>query len=184
MAARTSWNPRSERAPDYLDDDLFRQLFTSLVRPILEYGHSVYQPQLKTLCADLEDVQRRATKLVPSLKDLPYPERLKRLRLPSLEHRRNRGDMIDMYKYIHGHYLTDKPHFDLADRTETRGHSLKVTKKRCRLHVRSNYFSHRVVNLWNSLPENTVTAPNLNCFKSRLDAHWRNLTNPTCLQPN
>ena len=57
---------------------------------------------IKTLCGELEDVQKRATKLIASLKDKSYPERLTTLNLPSLEHRRLRGDMIDMYKYTHG----------------------------------------------------------------------------------
>jgi hypothetical protein len=168
-----------------LDEEPFKKLFTSMVRPILEYGHSVYQPYHKTLCSDIEDVQRRATKLLPTLRDLPYPERLRRLRLPSLEHRRSRGDMIDMYKYMHGLYDVDRPHFELATHRDTRGHSLKVNKGHCRLNVRSNFFSQRVVNLWNSLPESTVTAPTLNSFKSRLDTHWRDvptLYDPSCLQ--
>jgi hypothetical protein len=77
---------------------------------------------------------------------------MRRLCLPSFEHRRSRGDMIDMYKYMHGLYDVDRPHFELATHRDTRGHSLKVNKGHCRLNVRSNFFSQRVVNLWNSLP--------------------------------
>ena len=44
----------------------------------------------------LENVQRRSTKLLASLRDLTYPERLAKLKLPSLEHRRKRGDVIEM----------------------------------------------------------------------------------------
>lgn len=171
------------RTFDYLDDNLFTNLFKSLVRPILEYGHSVYQPYHKTLCGDIEDVQRRATKLLPSVRDLPYPERLRRLGLPSLEHRRNRGDMIDMFKYMHGLYDVDRPTFELATSSNTRGHSLRLAKGHCRLNLRSSFFSQRVVNKWNSLPDSVVTAPTINSFKSRLDAHWKNLPSvyePTC----
>jgi hypothetical protein len=39
--------------------------------------------------------------------------------------------------------------------------------------VRSNFFSQRVVNTWNSLPESVITAPTVNSFKSRLDAFWK-----------
>ncbi|KAA0198864.1 hypothetical protein HAZT_HAZT001690 [Hyalella azteca] len=76
---------------------------------LLEYAHSVWQLQHKTLCADLEDVQRRATKLIASLKDKPYQERLVAFSLPSLEHCRLRGDMIDVFKYVHGAYDADRP---------------------------------------------------------------------------
>ena len=173
------------RTFDFLDDNLFTSLFKSLVCPILEYGHSVYQPYHKTLCSDIEDVQRRATKLLPSVRDLPYPDRLRHLGLPSLEHRRNRGDMIDMYKYMHGLYDVDRPKFERATSRNTRGHSLRLAKGHCRLNLRSNSFSQRVVSKWNSLPDSVVTAPTINSFKNRLDAHWQNLPSvyqPTCQQ--
>ena len=54
----------------------------------------------------------------------------------------------------------------------TRGNSLKLQKPRHRLNVRDNYFANRVVNLWNSLPDNVVTAPSVDSFKRRLDKHW------------
>ncbi|RUS70808.1 hypothetical protein EGW08_021428 [Elysia chlorotica] len=132
---------------------------------------------------DVEDVQRRATKLLASIRDKPYPERLATLKLPSLEFRRKRGDMIDLWKYIHGVYDTDRPHFDIGNSRDTRGNSLKIYKHRCRLNLRSNSFSHRVINDWNGLPESVVTAPTVNCFKNRLDKCWENhpsLYNPQC----
>ena len=45
---------------------------------------------------------------------------------------------------------------------------------RHRLDIRKNSFMHRVVPIWNSLSENTVTSPNINTFKARLDKEWRN----------
>ena len=56
------------RTFDFLTDDLLVRLYKSLVRPLQEYGHSVWQPQDKTLCSDVEDVQRRATKLLASIR--------------------------------------------------------------------------------------------------------------------
>ena len=75
------------------------------MRPVLEYGHSVWQPHQKTLCKDIEDMQRRATKLLSTLQERPYPERIAALKLPSLEHCQKRGDMIDPYKYMQGFTL-------------------------------------------------------------------------------
>ncbi|KAK7088907.1 hypothetical protein V1264_024561 [Littorina saxatilis] len=97
------------RSFEHLDREVFVQLYKSLARPILEYGHSVWQPQQKLLCKEIEDVQRRATKLISALSEKTYPERLAILKLPSLEHRRLRGDMIDLYKYMHGIYDTGNP---------------------------------------------------------------------------
>ena len=163
------------RSFDFLSEDTFVQLFKALVRPILEYGHTVWQPHLKMLSRDLEDVQRRATKLLSTMKNKSYPERLATLQLPSLEHRRKRGDMVDVYKYVHGIYKTQQPKFILNESRSTRGSSLKLAKTHHRLNVRGIFFTVRVVNTWNSLPENVVAAPSLNTFKARLDAFWRDL---------
>jgi hypothetical protein len=173
------------RSFDFLDEDLFVQLYRSLVRPIVEYGHPAWQPFHKTLCADIEDVQRRATRLLSSIRDLPYSERLKALHLPCLEHRRLRGDLIDTYKYVHGLYRVPMPKFQLSSNRDTRGHSLKLAKGRCRLNVRSNFFSQRVINSWNSLPESVVTAPSVDSFKSRFDNFWKDspaLYSPSCYE--
>ena len=133
---------------------------------------------------DLEQVQRRATKLIAGLRDLPYPERLRALKLPTLEHRRLRGDMIEVYKYTHGFYKVDKPRLDPAnERSQNlRGHSMKLNK--CDKHgdLRGNFFTLRVNNEWNNLTESVVTAPTLNTFKSRLDAHWKEL--PSVYRPS
>ena len=104
--------------------------------------------------------------------------------MPSLEHRRKRGDAIEVYKFLHGKYKVQSPTLELKKDTITRGHSLKLAKARPRLNLRGNYFSNRVVNLWNSLPGEVVTAPSVDAFKARLDKHWEDLPSvydPTCL---
>jgi len=52
----------------------------------------------------IEKVQKRATKLIISLKHLSYNERLKQLQLPTLKYRRLRGDMIKVFKMVHNYY--------------------------------------------------------------------------------
>ena len=54
----------------------------------------------------------------------------------------------------------------------TRGHSLKLTKMAATKACRANYFSRRVNNAWNSLPDDVVTAPTLDTFKALLDRVW------------
>ena len=74
----------------------------------------------------IQGVQRRATNMVPEIKDLEYKERLKKIDLPSLRYRRARGDMIDTYKYTHSKYTVNG---DLLVRNEDsvdRGHTLKL----------------------------------------------------------
>ena len=80
--------------------------------------------------------------------------------------------MIEVYKYLHGQY---KVHVSFLPRTENsnRGHSLKLQKQSSQLKARHDFFSLRVVDLWNSLPESMVSAPSLNSFKNRLDKFWK-----------
>ena len=120
----------------------------------------------------LESVQRRATKIIPGLRNLTYQERLTKLKLPTLVHRRKRGDMIDVYKYVNGLYTVQEMPFKMSTEDRTRGHSRKLEKKYSRLDIRKYFFSNRVVELWNGLPENVVAAGSVNSFKNRLDSHW------------
>ena len=62
----------------YLDPEMFKNLYKSLVRPHLEYATVIWGPMYKKDKIAIENVQRRATKLVRSCKDLPYPERLRK----------------------------------------------------------------------------------------------------------
>ncbi len=61
-----------------LDKCTLPRLFTALVCPHLEYGNTIWNPRFK-LDEQAEKVQRRATKLVPSIRDLPCTERLRQL---------------------------------------------------------------------------------------------------------
>ena len=57
---------------------------------------------------------------------------------------------------------------------KTRGHEYKIFKKQCRTKYRLKSFSHRIVETWNSLPAEIVSAESVNSFKSLLNKHWRN----------
>ena len=108
-----------------------------------------------------------------SCKHLPYPERLRKLGLPTLEYRRERADTIQTYKILHNIDIVDKDKlFTTAQYQATRGHPHKLFKRRSRLNLRANTFSNRVMNTWNNLSANVVNAPSVNAFKNRLNKHW------------
>ena len=150
-------------------------IYKSLVRPHLEYANQVWAPHLKKHIISIEGVQRRATKLVPGLKDLPYEQRLRELSLPTLAYRRLRGDMIEAYKVASQVY--DKSVcsnlLKFSETRATRGHAYKLFKERARLDVRKYSFANRIVNCWNSLPPYVVEAPSVAAFEGRLDRYWR-----------
>ena len=159
---------------DYLDKTTFMQLYRSLVRPHLEVCNSAWYPILKQDIDTIEDVQKRATRQIPGFKVLDYPQRLKLLGLPTLTFRRLRGDMIETYKIVNGHYDKEVAPELPKSNTSTRGHNKKLFKKRAnRLNCRKHFFTLRVVKIWNSLPEEVVNARTVDAFKRLLDRHWK-----------
>ena len=158
------------RSFEYLDQETFLYFYTGVIRPKLEYAQAVWNPHLQGNIYAIEAVQRRATQLNPGFSNLEYTERLKKLNLTTLVCRRARGDMLENGQYNSAPIL----HLDTRTHgTTTRGHQLKVEKGRSRLDVRKHFFTQRVVNLWNALPVNLVSAPTVNAFKNRLDKLWK-----------
>ena len=122
----------------------------------------------------LEQVQRRATRLVPQLRDIPYEDRLKAMNLTTLEERRTR-DVIETYKLLNGLENVNCNQFFKVIRegpsTQTRGHPLKLETQYSRTEKRRNFFSVRTVKNWNKLPRDVVLAKNLHSFKKKYDNH-------------
>ena len=133
-------------------------LFNSLIRPILEYGSPSWNPWYLKDITNIEKVQRRCFKLCNTPDFVPE----------SLVSRRLKTDLYEVYKYLHDMYKTDKHLYFTQSQLTLRGHSLKLVKPHARTLIRSNFFSHRVINSWNSLPDTVVCAPSLDTFKQRL----------------
>ncbi len=103
-------------------------------------------------CLALESVQKLAVKFVKGLRHVPYETTLQRLQLFSLIRRRIRGDLICMYKIMHG--LLDFPCdavFAAPTRIGLRGHTLKIPQQRCKTRRRQHAFSVRVIPYCNKL---------------------------------
>ena len=120
-------------------------LYKALVRPRLEYCSLVWSPYLKKDILSIERVQRRVTKMIPSISSLTYEERLKRTGLISLENRRLRADLLEVLKILKGFVkVNPAAHFSMSGR-RSRGHTLKLEKPRARLDIRKHFFSNRII---------------------------------------
>ena len=109
----------------------------------------------------LDKIQRKATKLIPELRDLTYEERLKECGLTTLETRRIRGDQIEVFKILNGYENIDSNiFFEIKESkiTRARGHNYTLVKKQSRLDVRKFSFSQRTINVWNNLSTDCVHA--------------------------
>ena len=161
------------RSYSFLDINSFKHLFNSLIRPHLEYCISIWYPFLKKDEILIENVLRRATKLIPTLTNLCYADRLKKLEIPSMKYRQIRGDMIMVYKILNGHDQSLSHLFEVECNAITRGHNFKLKKTRFTKTIRQHFFSNRVINNWNSLSEDIVNAPSVDSFKNKLDKYWK-----------
>ncbi|KAI8504383.1 hypothetical protein Bbelb_175010 [Branchiostoma belcheri] len=166
----------------YLDKEAFLPLYKSLVRPHLEYATVIWCPRTKRDRDSVERVQRRATKLVESVSHLSYPQRLQALQLPTLHFRRQRTDVIQLYKITHGYdklrvgnscSICRGTMFEPSLSTTTRGHSFKYQVQKSH-GTRKCFFSSRVTRVWNSLSQEAVSSKSVNEFKNHIAHEWKN----------
>ena len=150
------------------------QVFISYVRPILEYNTPVWNPWLIQDIKCVERVQRfftRALFIRVKLPTMSYTDRLANLGLHSLEYRRVYFDLVMCFKIVKNLVDLDTSAFFCINLSpySTRGNSIKLSPLSSPHHnFRSNFFSIRVIHIWNSLPDSVVTASSEKIFRSKL----------------
>ena len=153
--------------------DTKAQCYKALVRPIVEYASTVWDPHTATNIAKVEAVQRRAARFVyddykttSSSSDM-----IARLQWSSLQQRRQDSKMTMMYRIQNN--LVDIPYTNILRPTapSTRGHAHKLLVPYCRTDVMKASFFPSSIRLWNQLPACIVTAPTLDTFRARLAAN-------------
>jgi ribonuclease P/MRP protein subunit RPP40 len=150
---------------------MWKKLYTSYVRPLLEFAIPVWNPYHKADIEILERVQHRATKIAHSMKSMSYEERCKHLNLTSLSDRRTRGDLIQKFKIENNFDEVEWPNNPVCGvpRGGHRGHFKREIVKSC--DQRHNFFNNRKASNWNILPNEIIAATTVNGFKNKLDDH-------------
>ena len=82
----------------YKSPSVMLNLYKTLVRPHLEYCVSAWSPQYKKDKELLERIQHRFTRMIGELRHLNYSDRLDCLQMWTLEERRNRADLIEVFR--------------------------------------------------------------------------------------
>ena len=159
---------RIKRNFAYIDKRAFCVLYNQRIRPHLDYGMQACPPDSAADAKLLERTQAKATALVHGLKGLNSEERRRKLGLMTLNDRRERGDLIEVYKILNGQTRIDPSEF--WEVREARN-GIRLVKELAQngKKQRQGFFSYRVVQKWNLLPAELKLAPSLTSFKNRLD---------------
>ena len=145
------------RSFQFRDKVVWIRLYKTFVRHHLEQCVQAWSPWYAKDCDLLESVQKRAVNMVKGLRATTYDGKLKELKLPSLTARRTRGDMIQIWKYLHGanlggENLLSKANADHSRITRHTVNPLNISRSTGNCEVRKNSFVPRCADLWNSLP--------------------------------
>jgi ribonuclease P/MRP protein subunit RPP40 len=153
--------------------DILLLLYKSLVRPHLEYCVQAWRPHLVKDISIIEKVQRRATRMIDGFRALSYEQRLSELNLTTLETRRLRGDLLEVFKIMKGFDNVNADDLFSRVTNDLRGHSFKLFKHRFVTNIGKYSFANRIIDEWNLLPEDIVSCNTVNMFKNKLDHYLR-----------
>ena len=152
---------------------VFLAYYKAIVRPHLEYCVQAWAPYYQKDIACLERVQQLATRMINGQRGKSYEQRLQDLDLFSMSHRRMRGDLIETFKIVKGlSGLKFDDLFSFIPSMGTRGHTLRLQRNHSRLQQRAQYFTNRVIPVWNRLPEIAVGCSSVDTFKKVIDKYW------------
>ncbi|KAL5256922.1 hypothetical protein ACHWQZ_G012005 [Mnemiopsis leidyi] len=148
------------------------QLYKSLIRCRAEYCSPLWSPTKITDIQLIETVQRQFTRRIHGLGDMNYWDRLKELKLKSLQRRRERYSIIHIWKLLHGVCPNDikmefkeHPHLGFKVLLPTLNRQSSNAAKTCY----DNSFAVRAGRLWNTLPKDVNTKKTLESFKAALE---------------
>ena len=145
--------------------------FKVYILPLLDYCSPIWSPFRLNDIDRIEKVQRAFTKKLYGLCLLSYPERLRECKLPSLELRRLWSDLMLCFKIHTFIDLNFDDFFELeSSMYNTRGHIYKLRIPKVNNCIRKNFFSVRVLPVWNYLPSDVVTATSISVFKTKIES--------------
>ena len=158
------------RSFTYRDKHVWINLYKSYVRPHLEYCIQAWCPWTQKDKEILENVQKRVIRMTSGLSSSTYEEKLKEVGLTTLEERRERGDMIEVWKILHNKEDVDpatwfklaSEHSEQETRMSSDPWNVKIPTSKTE--ARKHFFSVRTPAKWNNLPREIKSAEMLISF--------------------
>ena len=164
------------RAFHYRDKEVFLGLYKQYIRPHLEFAVQAWAPWCQKEKDLLENVQKRAVRMISGLKSEDYGERLKELGLVTLEERRHRADMALVHSMMHGRTNIEVEEWYTKAATGARATrnatgALNVVPKFGRLEIRKHFFTVRTTTAWNNVPGEVKEVNSATSFKTAYEMH-------------
>ena len=174
------------RAVTLRDKVTWPRLYKTFVRPHLEYAVQSWNPWTQADKEVLEKVQERALRYMSGCEGSSYEDRLATAKLTTLEARRERGDMIQVWKYLH-HQQDVDPALLFTLRKDVALRTTRLSSDELALadrdfdpsiDQRRHFFTVRVVRPWNNLPLSVRQSSSIDMFKNRYDAYFAQQARP------
>jgi ribonucleases P/MRP protein subunit RPP40 len=171
------------RSFHFRDKKVFLDLYKRYVRVHLEFATPVWSPWQTGDINILEKVQQKAVSMIAGLQGSDYEAKLKELKLLSLVNRRNRADMIQLFKIVNNiDSVEAATWFQVVNITRPNTRAINHNNGVINFHIpvkrteiSKNFFSVRAAIYWNNLPDNVKQAQTLPVFKKRLDKYLETL---------
>ena len=157
----------------HCSEQLKTTAYTCLVRPLLEYGSTSWDPYTKAHCYQLERIQRSAARFVKrnyARTEGTVTKLLKELEWQTLEERRSCARLTLMYKIVNQYVdIPSDPYLTPVTRQGLRRkNSSTYQLPHCRINTYKNSYFPRTITEWNNPPESIVQANTINSFKRQL----------------
>ena len=152
------------------DFNFVSKAFITYIRPILEFNSIIWSPSQVFLIDLIEKVQRRFSKNVPALSDMPYLSRLAILKLEPLELRRLHFDLVYYYKILNNMTPIDpSKHFIIYNSLPSSRSAPSLLHRPVHGSEKTlSSFFYRNTAAWNSLPLDVKSVSSVSTFKIKL----------------
>ena len=160
-------------------------MYTTYVRPHIEFSTPAWNPYLQQDQEVIENVQKRAVTMISGLCSNNYEDMLKELRIFSLKDKRIQFDMVQTFKIVHEidrvvHEIDRVDRKSLVEFAVIRGERvtqlsvdpLNIKSKLSNTELKRRFFSNRVVQQWNDLPKELKNSKSVGSFKSQY-TQWK-----------